>query len=244
MPLPTERQLLDMWERGFAAPASVRARALLTLAEHAVTPEDQRALTLGERERALLSLRRALLGSHVSALADCPHCGERHDVAFDVDAVLGSAPAEIADTVSLSHDGVDLVVRPLTVGDYEAAARLGNARAAAELLATRCVIDARRGEEQLDPADLPETTRYLIGDALSEADPLCHLTTDLQCANCGEGWSATLDAAAYLWRELHVWAERLLHEVDVLASAYGWTEDDVLRLSPWRRAAYTALAGS
>jgi hypothetical protein len=36
-------------------------------------------------------------------------------------------------------------------------------------------------------------------------------------------------------------ARRLLHEVDVLARTYGWTEDEVLALSEQRRASYLRI---
>ncbi len=243
MPLPTERQLLDLWERGSAAPSAARADALLALAAPEAAPEALAALPLGERERALLELRRSLLGPRMAALASCPHCGERHDVEFDIDRLLAefSAPAPAA--VPLRHGDLALTLRPLTVGDYQEAARLSDAAAVADALSARSVIDAHRGEEALDAAALPADARAAAAAALAAADPLCQLTTQLECAACGARWAAELDTAAYLWNELHAWAGRLMRDVHTLAAAYGWTEDDVLRLSPWRRAAYVSLAG-
>jgi hypothetical protein len=49
---------------------------------------------------------------------------------------------------------------------------------------------------------------------------------------------AVCDIAAYLWQELHNWAVRVLDEVNILARAYAWREDDILALSPWRRRYY------
>ncbi len=242
MPLPTERQLFDVWERGFPASASERASALLSLAQSAALMTAAAEMTLGARERALLLLRRNLLGARMTALADCPGCGERHDVEFDVDALLAHESSQTASVLHVQHDDLTLTVRPLYLADLPAAAALHDVKAAADALFERCVLEARRGEERIEPAALSPAARAAIGAALRSADPLCELTTELQCAGCGHHWSATLDTAAYLWRELHMWAERLLREIHTLASAYGWTEDDVLRLSPWRRATYAAMA--
>jgi hypothetical protein len=44
-----------------------------------------------------------------------------------------------------------------------------------------------------------------------------------------------------LWQKVQLAAERLLLDIDTLARAYGWTESDVLRLSPVRRAAYVQM---
>jgi hypothetical protein len=72
----TARGLLDAWERAlFAAPV---ARALVLLEE--VTREDRSALAtlpLGARDRLLLELRQAALGSCIECESRCPACGER-----------------------------------------------------------------------------------------------------------------------------------------------------------------------
>jgi hypothetical protein len=240
MPLPTERQLLELWERGFAAPTAERAGALLQLTGVAASSAALAALPLGERERALLSLRRALLGARMDAVADCPQCGERYDVAFDVDTLLASAAAQPADTVRVIHDDIEITVRPLTVGDLGVASSSDDPAA---VLFERCVVSAVRGADVIDAAALPSGARSAVGDALAALDPLCDSSASLVCVACGHSWTAALDATTYLWRELHAWAERLLRQVHALAAAYGWTEDDVFALTPWRRAAYVALAG-
>jgi hypothetical protein len=41
--------------------------------------------------------------------------------------------------------------------------------------------------------------------------------------------------------ELNAAATRLLHDVHTLASAYGWSEGDILAMSEARRARYVAM---
>jgi hypothetical protein len=57
---------------------------------------------------------------------------------------------------------------------------------------------------------------------------------------CGHE-TTQLDTAALLWDEITARAGALLHEVHRLASAYGWSEAQILALSPARRARYLAL---
>ena len=45
-----------------------------------------------------------------------------------------------------------------------------------------------------------------------------------------------------LWQKVRAGAERVLLDIDMLARSYGWTEREVLRLSPLRRAAYLQMA--
>ena len=60
-------------------------------------------------------------------------------------------------------------------------------------------------------------------------------------ASAGPGSRRTWTSVAFVWAEVDAAAQRLLHEVDVLARAYGWTEPEVLALSEARRAAYLRL---
>lgn len=242
---PTERQLLDLWERGLGQSATARAEALLALAAPQSEPDEPSALPLGERERRLLTLRLGLLGSRMNALVACPRCGERHEVELDVNELLSACPAGPPATLAVRVNDLELTIRPLNGRDLDAAGAAGDARAVADLLVERCVLSARRHAEPIAPAPaaLGEAERAAVGQALSEADPLANVTINIACAVCGESWTASLDTAAYLWLELHGWAQRVLREVHGLAATYGWTEDEVLRLSPWRRAAYLSLAG-
>jgi hypothetical protein len=50
-----------------------------------------------------------------------------------------------------------------------------------------------------------------------------------------------MDVAAFVWAEIESEARRLLLEVDVLARRYGWSERDILDMSPIRRYQYLEL---
>ena len=64
---------------------------------------------------------------------------------------------------------------------------------------------------------------------------------DLTCPACGHAWQTAFDIAAFVWRELDDWAERTLHEIHVIASAYGWTESEILELGARRRQTYVEM---
>ena len=63
------------------------------------------------------------------------------------------------------------------------------------------------------------------------------------CLGCGHPWQPLFDIATLLWTELTNLARSLIEEVDALASAYGWSERDILALGGRRRRAYLELAG-
>jgi hypothetical protein len=63
----------------------------------------------------------------------------------------------------------------------------------------------------------------------------------MDCPACGHQWRALFDVAAFLWREIDAWAKRSLNEVHALASAYGWSQRDILSMSASRRRRYVSM---
>jgi hypothetical protein len=80
--------------------------------------------------------------------------------------------------------------------------------------------------------------------ALEAACPTGAVRVTVACPACGAPTSAALDLPVLVWAEVETRASTLLGEVHALARAYGWTEPDVLALSPERRAAYLELVGA
>jgi hypothetical protein len=99
------------------------------------------------------------------------------------------------------------------------------------------------GDDALDPRELAEPVVEAVIDSIVAADPQADIRIDLECPACAARWLAPFDVASYLWTELDALARRTLIQVHQLASAYGWTESEVLDLSPRRRAAYLEILG-
>jgi hypothetical protein len=53
-----------------------------------------------------------------------------------------------------------------------------------------------------------------------------------------------LHIASYLWGEIDDWARRVLRDIHVLASAYGWRESDILDMNARRRETYLQMLGA
>jgi hypothetical protein len=144
-------------------------------------------------------------------------------------------------------------------GEYEVTFRLPNsldlsalaarapaasvAEAAASLLES-CLIEAWRGGVAVGAAELPAEVAEAIAVRMAEADPQAEVELALNCPACGEGWQAAFDIESFFWDEIGAWARRVLGEVHVLASSYGWRESDILNMSAWRRQFYIDLIGA
>ena len=68
-------------------------------------------------------------------------------------------------------------------------------------------------------------------------------SADLTCGECGHRWVAPVDIAGVLLRDVDAWARRYLDEVHRIASAYHWSERDILALSAARRQFYLEAIG-
>jgi hypothetical protein len=224
-------ELLQVWETGRQLPPLERALLLLTRAGW----QDAGSLTIGRQNRALLTLREAFFGPQMACVAYCPRCETQLEFTLNTAELAAPAIAPAGHTISLQHDIYTLTVRQPQLRDLQAAQGQG-----ASLYAL-CVVDARLGEQQTAIDALPETARQQAAEALLLDDPLLDIQLALDCPACGASWSSPLDLLAFLWQEIEQWGQRMLRGVHRLASAYGWSEGDILALSAWRRGHYLEL---
>ncbi|MDS9470139.1 hypothetical protein RGQ15_21535 [Paracoccus sp. MBLB3053] len=216
---------LALWER--AALEHPLDRALTILA---VTQGEERdslsALSLGERDRRLYAVAGMLFGPRIVLEARCALCAELTDVSFSVDEVLALPAAD--DAPYLTFRGGKIHYRLPDSRDMAAALSAGD-RGREILLA--------RLSGGLDDSDvLAAVEADLARRAGVEA-----MTLSWTCAACGATASNAFDILDYLWRRLGGQAERLLRDIHVIASAYGWTTAEILNLSETRRAAHVAM---
>lgn len=235
------RELLTVWERGEHRRPAERALALLAAACPELEDEELAALPLGRREARLLALHQETFGPTLELATRCPACDETLELAVRIDD-LRSVPENAAlSPLEITEGGLRLVCRLPDSADLAAAAACADAGAARLLLVRRCVLDASRDGEPLDPAALTAAEAELLSARLAAADPGAEVLLDLDCPVCGHRWQALLDAAECLWAEIDAAARRLLREVHALARGYGWREVDILALSAHRRRCYLEL---
>jgi hypothetical protein len=230
---------LDVWER--AAGAAPMARASLLLAPG--SEPDTQPLTLGARDALLLDLRGSLFGPSLRSTATCPACQERCEWDCELDALRAATSAFGLDApLEITEGDWEIRARAITAADLETVARCADEASAMQILLRRCVLEARHAGEIVDAAQLPEAWVDRVSATLAAADPQAVTSVALVCPACAHAWDASFDIGAYLWTELDAWAQRTLADVHELASRYGWSEPEILALSPARRARYIAMA--
>lgn len=238
-------ELLTVWERGVSQPPAHRAVTLLALVCADAPPFELAQLPIGRRDTRLLALREQTFGPRLLSLSECPKCGARIELEFDVADVRAeteSGAAEAAAPITLRRNNFAVTFRLPNTLDLAAAAEAGNPSGARQRLLERCVLSAldAKGDE-VPPAALPEELLTAVAARMSEADPQADVQLAIVCPQCHHQWNAPFDIAGFFWTELHACAQRLLGEIHELASAYGWREADIQNLSAARRQVYLEL---
>jgi hypothetical protein len=232
----TSFDCLNLWELGVGQ--HPLDQGMLILEEALPDAEEAPAdWPLGRRNMALAQLRCASFGPRLLGSTACARCRERLEVEFDARL--------LADDATNQEQNLEkpIVVngrsfRLPTTRDLAKAARETDARLAALRLVESCRLET--GDS---PAWSDEELEQ-IGQKMAAADPLAETRLALRCPVCENEWEENLDIVSFLWREIEARARKLLFEIHTLASAYGWTETDILSLSDHRRALYLEMAQS
>lgn len=236
----TAPDLLSAWEAGFPHGGPGRALALLCAAWPEQPPEELARLPVGVRDGLLLSLRERTFGSQLVGLVPCPACAERVELVLEVGDIRLSPDSPPPEVLALEHEGYAVRFR---LPDSRDLASLAGVKDGRQRLLERCVLEASLAGERVGVAQLPEEVVRSIADAMEKADPQARVELATTCPGCGHEWLATFDVGEFFWREVEAWAQRTLREVHTLASLYGWSEERILAMSPWKRQRYLEMAG-
>lgn len=239
-------ELLSAWERGIDRLVFERALLLLE-ASSSQSWEELAALNIGQRDARLIDLREAIFGGSLPCITTCPNCGERLELNLSVsDLRVSGLPCveQNNDFLYIEAEGLRLEFRLPNSFDLFAASAATDTDNARALLIERCLLDGHDRENKVSYSSLSSTLLDTLTLAMAEADPQSHLELALSCPSCKHDWKVVFDISSYLWSEIQTWALRILHEVHILASAYGWREADILALSPLRRQLYLESVGA
>ena len=222
------RQLLESWEALQGQPMPMRAAGLAALLTGRSLPDVLR-WSIPRRDRALFDFRGQMFGERVDAVIPCPNCAEHLEMQISLAQIAPSKTrARKSRFRTLRVDGASVRCRAPNSADLlTIAASRDVAEARAQLIA-RCI--------QSEDPELRERAAALLA-----GEPADDVELNLTCPACGHTWQAPFDIANFVWRELDDWAQRTLREIHVIAGAYGWREDEILRLSARRRQMYVEM---
>lgn len=226
---PTPARLLRLWEEHQDQHPVSRTLALAQLARPKWSRDQLADLPVGELDSLLVGLRERLFGPAIEATLTCPACGALLDLAVGRLTPAHPAPAEVTPAW-----------RPATARDLLALAGERDPDRARRRLIERCAVRKHSRADAPDP-ELSEETLDEGARAIAAADRAADMVLAVTCPSCGTSCPAPFDIASFFWQELDAWATRLLWDISTLAAALGWSERDIVALSPRRREHYLAL---
>lgn len=225
----TQTDLLALWETG----RSLHSLDQGVMAVEAVCPEAKESIAdwpLGRRNRALVELHGRAFGGPLRGWAACPQCEEKLEFEFDGRSMAAEMYPE--QDASVEVDGERF--RLPTSRDLAAMVGETDARRAAQSLLWRLHTTGEKGawsDAQIEA----------VGERLAEADPLAEIRLSFACPRCDAAFEESLDLPWFVWSEMEARVRRVLAEVHTLALTYGWSETEILRLTPARRELYLEM---
>jgi hypothetical protein len=225
--------LLDLWEYGSGLHPLDRGLLALSAAFPEIPPASLADWTLGRRNKALIELHCSFFDPTLGGWTTCAGCEEKME--FEING--GALVNESVDALNLAQGFTfkDQCFRLPTSRDLAKAAQQKDAEAAAICLMERCRTNVE-GPVQWTQEDVEQ-----VGEKMAVADPLAEIRIALSCPSCGRESTETLEIISFIWSAIEARAKRLVWEVHAIASMYGWTEKEVLSLSPARRALYMEM---
>jgi hypothetical protein len=232
---PDSVALLNAWEAALSQPELARAPWLLVSLGWVASAGALWDSTVGETDRLLFELRTTLLGPHLECVSTCPSCGDTVEFTAATGDIMPVAGAPDPAPVSL-RDGALECRLPVNADLHE-------------LVAGGGVIDSRRllgqwlvsGSSALDTMSDSECDNAV--DELAAADPGASIELGITCG-CSHEWVQEFDIRSFFLAELTDWAVRSLRDVHQIASRYGWSESEILRMSHWRKRIYLEACGA
>lgn len=243
------QDIVQIWEKGRGQSGLHRALVILEQAFSDCPRESVARLPIGQRDEWLFAVRTLTFGRRIPTLIACPLCGEQLEFEFEA-AEVGvfvdslSSPQSNEDTaitLTLQDHPYMVEYRLLNSIDLAACDASGGVEAVRNALIRRCIVQASMDGIEVMANELPDGVIESLAKQVSDADPHALIEFDLNCPTCTAHWQSTFDIASYLWTEIDAQAKRLLREVHSLASAYGWSETDILALSDARRQFYLEM---
>jgi hypothetical protein len=238
---PSASDLLDIWDSCQGLRHVQIGLMLLASARRDLTLKELVELKVGRRDQLLIQFREQIFGREAIGVAECPICEESLEFAFRTDDLISEEHLEEKTSIEFSIDGYNVLFRLPTSIDLMTISDQADIDNARQILIDRCILSCHRDGNETGSDQLPAYVLDAIMERMSEIDPYGDIALSLICPKCNRESLVAFDIVSFIWREIDAWASRLIEEVDALASAYGWSEAEILAMSSWRRQRYLNL---
>jgi hypothetical protein len=168
----------------------------------------------------------------MEGVVTCERCAERSEFVVPVEEILRAARPAPDAQVRLEAQGRTFTFRLPRMSDIEAASRLSSVHDVRQAIMRRCALDSD---------DPPAALADRLGARFEALDPAANIVLTTVCSGCAAPIAAAVDVAAFVAHDLDRIVEKVLRDIDAIASTYGWSEAAIIALPPRRRRRYVAM---
>lgn len=203
--------------------------------QHLMTESTVDQWVLTSRLQQLIAITIRTRGHRLVLLSRCRNedCAETFEIPLDLRMFQQRASDRTTEIVIDDH----AVCLHLPTGEDQRRWYAQAETVDAVLMAKQLVLTV----DGIKPAEnwrMPAAWVEAIGEQLEDLDALTVLQLKTNCPACGQMLALELDLEQQLLSELALCQRRMLNDIHLLASAYHWSEKDIMDLSPSRRSYY------
>jgi hypothetical protein len=247
MKRPSAAELLSLWEQGLDLSLLRRTLLLLELTDPELAQEGADKLSIVDRDKRLFQMRRWLFGSDFRNIIDCPKCADRMEWEMHMDHLYEGSTEYSGNSGEYE----------LEVENYKIRFRLPNSQDMMQILPAqnkpvgdpdslikKCIVEIKLKNRKLSSKKLPGKIQNALQSEIEKLSSAADIRMSITCHSCGYQWEAVFDIMRYLWAEIDNWAHRMFRDVYTLASAFGWSEKEILSMDAARRQIYVEMIKS
>lgn len=237
----SDQSLLSVWEFGLNHSVLETNLVLLSYAYPSYDFDQIASFSIGERDARLLFIRKKLFGQILQNTSNCTACGQKIEWETSVDELELQSINEEArlSPIDLNYKKRQISFRLPNSKDILELKDQDNMAIQEQQLIRNCIVASTLTSKQIE--NIPKDLKNKIVQKMEEIDPQANIVMNLSCPECENTWNANFDIVQYLWTELNDWAVQLMQDVYVLASNFGWAEQDILEMNRFRRGLYLAM---
>jgi hypothetical protein len=234
-------ELLNIWEMGRSKTLVQQALLLLSASCPEIPIDTLAELSIGQRDALLLTLREMIFGQSLDCVASCPGCSDQLELSLNLADIRIEKKAKSTREFTTTIENCEVRFRVPNSKDIALLYDPKDLTASQEEVYGHCILSIFKNSKQISFDELPVNVKEEISDRIAKADPQADVLLDISCPSCNKKWQVVFDIVPFFWTEITAWAYRIMYEVRNLALAYGWSEKDILAMSPWRRHHYLEM---
>jgi hypothetical protein len=213
-----------------------------------ITSDLVKALTIGDREAALLQIRHLTFGNKLNCFINCTNgnCNGQIGLDLKVSDLLVSPYQVVQERYrqTITHNGEKYIVdfRLPTGLDQEKIGRIAKKNQEISTLQvfqsciSRIEINGKGKSKKI-----PLKVYDKVFKSVDQLDPQAEIRFKITCPECNNDFTTIFDTGIYIRNELDNSLNELYNEIHFLALHYHWSEQEIMDMSIGKRRLYRDL---